>query len=299
METGGIEQVKEATRDAWVREGIATFARDLRFTLRGLRARPVFSTAVIATIALGIGANAAIFSAVDRLLFRAPPLLREPALTHRIYLAFPMPDGDGEFFMESEPYSRYVELTDWTSFLTRTALASTRDLAVGDAARRTEVVRRALQNEMPGVSYVTVTPYSEIVDEQARPWRLGVAMFVAFGLVALVLAAVGLYAVIAYDSEQRSREIGIRIALGARPARVVWLVVRQGMLLAALGIAIGGGITIGVAGRLEPLLFDVSARDPLVYAAVAITMLVVAAAACFAPARRATRVDPNVALRSD
>lgn len=169
----------------------------------------------------------------------------------------------------------------------------------GDAARQTEAVRRALQNEMPGASYVTVTPYSEIVNAQARPWRLGVTMFVAFGLLALVLAAVGLYAVIAYDAEQRSREVGIRITLGAQPARVVWLVVRQGMLLAVLGIAIGGGVTLAVAGRLAPLLFDVSPRDPTVYVAVATTMLAVAAAACFAPARRAARVDPNVALRSD
>jgi predicted permease len=850
VDLGGIEQVKEATRDVWVGEWVATVARDLRFTLRGLRTRPVFSAAVIATIALGIGANAAIFSAVDRLLFRAPPLLREPALTHRVYLAFPMPDGDGEFFMESESYSRYMQLTDWTSSLARTALASARDLAVGepadarelpvgvvsasffgffdappvlgryfdssedappngtpvavlsyatwqtryrgspgvlgatlrigatvytiigvaprafaglwparppvayvpvsavaaegnarnydgeawwtsrtssvgemlaelkpgvtpaaatadltaaahrgwageggppalepraivasvltergpnqtslakvaalvggmalvvlliacanvanlllaralrrrreiavrlalgasrrrllsqlvtesmllaalgglaglavaqwggsvlraaflppgatspvvtdtrtlvfvgvavlvvgiltglapawqstragvthdlriagregpqrrsrarvtllvmqgalsvmllvaaglfvrslrnvqqlelgydatrlltadlnmrgvtldsaaavalrerllttaqgipgvehaalalalplshtmtgnieipdidaatrqrlfeihqtavtpdyfatmgtrilrgrgieagdaagapgvivvsrsmarllwpgrdalgqcvkvrslgrgrrgaalqcshvvgiaedirndrlndaagfvyylsaaqfspqltrlvvrtrgDAARQAEAVRRVLQKEMPGVSYVTVTPYSAIVDEQARPWRLGVTMFVALGVLALALAAVGLYAVIAHDTEQRSREVGIRIALGARPEGVVWLVVRQGMLLAALGIAIGTGVTIAIAGRFAPLLFGVSPRDPLVYAVVVITMLAVAAAASFAPARRAARVDPNVALRSD
>ena len=168
----------------------------------------------------------------------------------------------------------------------------------GDAARQTEAVRLALQKEMLGASYVTVTPYSDIVDQQARPWRLGVTMFVAFGLLALTLAAVGLYAVIAYDAEQRSQEVGIRIALGAQPAGVVWLVVRQGMLLAALGIAIGGGVTLGVAGRLAPLLFDVSPRDPLVYTIVAITMLTVAAAASLAPARRAARVDPNVALRS-
>jgi putative ABC transport system permease protein len=115
----------------------------------------------------------------------------------------------------------------------------------------------------------------------------------------LVLAAVGVYSVMSYSVAQRTHEIGIRMALGARGPDVVWMVVRQGMLLAALGIAIGTGVTVAIAGRFAPLLFGVSPRDPLVYAVVVITMLAVAAAASFAPARRAARVDPNVALRSD
>ncbi|HEX9565824.1 MAG TPA: hypothetical protein VF981_17725 [Gemmatimonadaceae bacterium] len=89
---------------------------------------------MIATFALGIGANAAIFSVVDRLLFRAPALLREPALAHRAYLAFPMPDGNGEFVVDAVSYTRFTELTEWTQSSSKTALASTKELAVGEGA---------------------------------------------------------------------------------------------------------------------------------------------------------------------
>jgi hypothetical protein len=169
----------------------------------------------------------------------------------------------------------------------------------GDASRQAATVHRALQKEMPGASYVTVTPFAEIIEERMQPWQLGVTMFVAFGLLALCLAAVGLYAVVAYDIEQRSHEVGVRLALGAQPANVAWLVVRQGTLLATIGIAIGVIVSFAGAARLAPLLFDVSPRDPLVYTLVAVTMLAVAAAASIVPARRAARVDPNVALRSE
>jgi ABC-type antimicrobial peptide transport system permease subunit len=152
---------------------------------------------------------------------------------------------------------------------------------------------------MPGASYVTVTPFSEIIGGQMRSWRLGATMFVVFGLLALVLATIGLYGVIAYNVTQRLHEMGVRIALGARAPDVVWLVVRQGVLLGGLGIVIGAAATLAAAGWLEPLLFDESPRDPLVYALVATAMLAVAAAASFIPAKRAARVDPNVALRSE
>ena len=89
---------------------------------------------MIATFAPGISANAAIFSVVDRLLFRAPALLREPALAHRAYLAFPMPDGNGEFVVDAVSYTRFTELTEWTQSSSKTALASTKELAVGEGA---------------------------------------------------------------------------------------------------------------------------------------------------------------------
>jgi ABC-type antimicrobial peptide transport system permease subunit len=132
-----------------------------------------------------------------------------------------------------------------------------------------------------------------------RSWQLGATMFVVFGLLALVLATIGLYGVIAYSVTQRLHEMGVRIALGARTVDVVWLVVRRGVFLGGLGIVIGAAIALASARWLEPLLFAESARDPVVYVLVAAAMLAVAAAASFIPARRASRVDPNVALRSE
>jgi ABC-type antimicrobial peptide transport system permease subunit len=132
-----------------------------------------------------------------------------------------------------------------------------------------------------------------------RPWQLGATVFTAFGALALVLAALGLYGVIAYDVTQRTREMGIRIALGARATDVLRLVVLQGVRVAAVGV--GAGMVIALlAGRwVGPLLFDTGPRDPLVLATVSATLLAVATAASLIPAWRATRVAPGVALRAE
>ncbi|MGH7626886.1 MAG: ADOP family duplicated permease [Gemmatimonadaceae bacterium] len=169
----------------------------------------------------------------------------------------------------------------------------------GRASEHADVIRRRLQQLMPGASYVTVTPFSDIVSSQTRAWSLGSTMFAVFGGLALLLATIGLYGVIAYNVAQRAHEMGVRIAIGAQAGDVVWLVVRQGVLLGGLGIVIGGAVALAFAGRLEPLLFGEPARDPLVYLLVAAAMLAVAAAASFIPARRASRVDPTVALRAE
>ena len=168
-----------------------------------------------------------------------------------------------------------------------------------DAEASKEAVRRALQREMPGASYVTVTPFKDIVSPQMRSWRLGATMFVAFGALALVLAAVGLYSVIAYNVQQRTHEMGVRIALGAQSGDVAGLVVGGGLRVAGVGIAIGIALALWSARWVKPLLYDVSPTEPAIYVVVALTLLSVAALASWVPARRATRVDPNVALRSD
>jgi len=169
----------------------------------------------------------------------------------------------------------------------------------GAASEHAEAIRRRLQQLMPGVSYVTATPYATMFAGETRSWSLGSTMFVVFGLLALVLATIGLYGVIAYNVAQRSHEMGVRIAIGAQAGDVVWLVVRQGLLLGGSGVVIGGVVALALAGKLEPLLFGESARDPLVYIVVGLTMLAVGVAASFIPARRASRVDPTEALRAE
>ena len=169
----------------------------------------------------------------------------------------------------------------------------------GDASRHADLVRRQLQRVMPGASYVMVSSMRDIMDPELRSWRLGATMFAAFGGLALLVAAVGLYGVISYEVAQRTRDLGVRMALGARSADVVRLVLGQGMRIAAVGIAIGIAISLAVGRWVAPLLFGASPRDPLVFAAVTTVLLVVAAVASVVPARRAARVDPSVTLRAD
>jgi putative ABC transport system permease protein len=169
----------------------------------------------------------------------------------------------------------------------------------GDARRQTDRVRRELQKVMPGVSYVTATSLQDILDREVRAWQLGSTMFTIFGGIGLLLAAVGLYAVMAYNTAQRTHELGVRIALGAQTADVVRLVVAGGLRVAVIGVAIGAGVAL-VAGRfIAPLLFNISPTDPAVFAGVAVTLLATAVVASLVPAWRAARVDPNVALRTD
>jgi putative ABC transport system permease protein len=155
-----------------------------------------------------------------------------------------------------------------------------------------------LQAVMPAPGYVTVAPLEDIVDKQRRSWTLGATMFVAFGALALIVAAVGLYGVISYNVAQRMHEVGIRIALGAQAGDVVRLVVGQAVIFAGAGVALGIVGALGAARWIEPLLFGESARDPLVYSVVAATIGVVSLIASAAPALRATRADPNAALRT-
>jgi ABC-type antimicrobial peptide transport system permease subunit len=170
---------------------------------------------------------------------------------------------------------------------------------VHDAAGARETVRRALQPLMPGPSYVTVTPVSEAVSGETQSWRLGAMLFTVFGLLALVLAAIGLYSVIAYNVARRTHEMGVRMALGAGMRDLVRLVLTEGVVLAGAGVALGTAIALIVSRWVAPLLFEESPRDPTVFGVVAATLLAVALVASLVPARRAGRVDPMRALRSE
>ena len=169
----------------------------------------------------------------------------------------------------------------------------------GNAASSAESIRRSLQTTMPGSSYVTVRPMTEIFGPTIRSWRLGATMFVAFGALALVLAAIGLYSVIAYNVVQRTHELGVRVAFGAQVRDVIRLVMSEGLKLTLIGVVIGAGIALFAGRWVGPLLFNVKPTDPAVFTFVALTLVVVAGLATLIPAVRAARVDPNVALRSE
>jgi ABC-type antimicrobial peptide transport system permease subunit len=169
----------------------------------------------------------------------------------------------------------------------------------GDAKQQQELVRKALQTVMPGQTFITVMPLIEAVDGARRSWQLGATMFVAFGVLALIVAAIGLYGVIGYNVTQRMHELGVRIALGAQSADILRLVVSQAIAFALAGVVLGGAVAFAASRWMQPLLFQQSATDPVVYALVGAVMLVVALAASASPAARAAKADPNAGLRAE
>ena len=169
----------------------------------------------------------------------------------------------------------------------------------GDAARLAEPLRKELQRLMPGAAYVNVRPVSVTLDPILRPWRLGATMFTLFGVLALVVASIGLYGVIAYSVTQRTHEMGVRAALGARRGDLLRLVVGEGMRIAVIGIILGAAASLAAGKFLSALLFGVTARDPGTFVVVATVLLAVAAVASVIPAWRAARADPTTALRAD
>jgi len=174
--------------------------------------------------------------------------------------------------------------------------------AGADAAKRLiEPVRRAMQTAAPNLPYASVGTIREQtgVGGQLRPWEIGASLFTIFGVLAVLLAAVGLYGVISYSVTQRTHEMGVRIALGAQPSDVARMVVREGVLMTVAGVAIGLVVAL-LAGRfVGSLLFNVSPRDPLVLAIAPLVLLTIAAVASSFPAWRAMRVDPVVALKAE
>jgi predicted permease len=171
--------------------------------------------------------------------------------------------------------------------------------AAGDPRSAIEPLRRRLQEEMPGSSYVTVARLGDLVDAQSRSWVMGATVFTAFGALALILAAVGLYSVIAYTVAQRRQELAVRLALGAVLGDIVRLVVGEGLGFALTGAAVGGAIALIAAPRIGPLLFNQSPRDPTVFGTVTGVLLLVGVLASLVPAVRGARVDPNAALKSE
>jgi predicted permease len=169
----------------------------------------------------------------------------------------------------------------------------------GNATTLTDDIRLRLQREMPGAAYAIAMPLGRLVDPQRKSWEFGATMFVAFGGLALVLAAIGLYSLIAYDVAQRTQELGVRIALGASVSDVMTLVMSSGVRLVVVGLVLGGGLALWGSKWMEGLMFRQSPRDPMVFGVVALVLLAVALVASCGPALRAARVDPNVALRGD
>ena len=178
--------------------------------------------------------------------------------------------------------------------------AQTMFLAVrtaGDPAGLTNAIRKQVRQMDPEQPIYAVNTMEELLDASVAQPRLNLVLLGLFAGLALLLAAVGIYGVLAYSVTQRTREIGIRLALGAQPNDALLLVVRQGLALALVGIGLGLAGALVLTRFIATLLFGVTPTDPLTYTAVSVLLLAVALAASYIPAVRATRVDPIVALR--
>jgi putative ABC transport system permease protein len=160
-------------------------------------------------------------------------------------------------------------------------------------------IRQQLAQIDPQQPLSNVKTMEQVVTEATGGWRLSSVLTTLFAIVAAVLAAIGVYSVMAYSVAQRTREIGIRMALGADAARVRGQVLRDGLGLGVIGVLLGLGISIVAMRLLASQLYEVSPRDPVVYAATVVGVMVCAALACWVPARRATRVNPMVALQAE
>ncbi|MEO5816750.1 MAG: ABC transporter permease [Gemmatimonadaceae bacterium] len=190
-----------------------------------------------------------------------------------------------------EFYTPYQQFTySWRVFFVRTT---------GDPMATFPAVQRAIANAQPDLALTEVMPLSDVIGGSWARHRFDALLFGVFAAVALVLASAGIFAVVAYSVSMRTREMGIRLALGAQPREIVQLVVREGMTLPLLGLV--GGIVAALAATrlLQASLYGITPTDPIVFVTSVVVLVAVSAAACLVPAWRATRVNPMDALRAE
>ena len=244
----------------------ADLGQDVRFAARLLIKDHWFTVTAVLTLAIGMGANAAVFMGVNAVLVHDLPM--------------PEPDRVMALWSENDRARRvrtsgpYYE--DW--------LAQTRSFSVLAAFYGDEAVN---------------VGGNERATERLTEFRFLASGTSVGALLALLFSAVGLYAVTAYSASQRTREIGLRVALGARPGQVQWLVLRRALWQLAIGLSLGIAAALSVGQLLGSQLFGTGALEPTTLISIVAILTSVALLACVVPARRAARLDPMVALRSE
>ncbi len=169
----------------------------------------------------------------------------------------------------------------------------------GDPKALVSLVRDAVGQVNPDFFILQMTTQSQEIDRTIYQERLVATLSILFGLLALTLACIGLYGLVAYGVARRTHEIGVRMALGARRHEILWLTARLGLVVTLAGVVVGLGVAVGVTRYLQSLLYHVRPGDPWTFAGIAMVLMMVALVACYIPARRAMGVDPTVALRHE
>jgi ABC-type antimicrobial peptide transport system permease subunit len=171
--------------------------------------------------------------------------------------------------------------------------------SAADSRQLAAAVRNSVWSLDKDLPVADIKTMDQLLSESVARPRFRTFVFLVLGSLALILAMTGIYGVMSYLVTQRTREIGIRVALGAQRGNVLRLVIRQGMSLAVIGVVIGLAAALALARLMTSLLYDIRPTDPVTFVAITLLLLAVALAACWLPARRATKVDPLVALRSE
>jgi hypothetical protein len=280
-EMGSLGAWKEACRDALGLRILDELRVDIRYALRLLRRAPAFTTIAVGCLALGIGANTAIFTLVNAALLRTLPVA-EPDRLVVVRGVDPAGRGGSSFSFPQFSYLREHagEVADVFAYARIELNLSAR--AVTDA---------------PAGLLVSDNYFSDLVDETLVQERLIATLSTFFGALALLLTSLGLYGVVAYSVQRRTREIGVRMSLGARPAAILRAVLRENLTVVAIGIAAGSLSSLWLSRLVSRQLFGVAAGDPRTMVSAATFLIAVATLAAYLPARRASRIDPMAALR--
>jgi predicted permease len=196
---------------------------------------------------------------------------------------------------EALPQTAYLPFSQYSTLRERTLCVR----ASGQTSAIVAALRREVRGLDPQLPVFNVKTFAEQISESVSRERLVALLSSFFGFFALLLAALGLYGVMAYGVARRTREIGIRMALGAQTRNVLWLVLRETLLLVCVGVVMGLPVALAATRLTEGLLFGLTPNDPLTLALAVLVMVAIAALAGYLPARRAARTDPLVALRTE
>ena len=277
---GAVAGIKDDVRDVWLGRRIEAAFEDVRYGVRTLRAAPGFAFAIILTIALAVGINTAIFATAYALLLRPLPF---DAPEQLVVLHHGSGSPGRSAFSVGE-----LELS--TRWLVRSSLPSL------ELQERVRAVVAAMDREQPVDDFRSLESFR---DDRLLPSRVTASVVGLFGVLALVITAAGIAGVVGYAVQQRRREFGVRLALGAPRTRVLGMVLGQGLSMVALGLFAGACASLPILPLIRALPADSARFDPLALGLAAVVLLTVAAAACLVPALRAARVDPLVVLRCE
>ena len=270
----------------WGWTTVETVWQDLRYALRMLRKMPAFTAVVVSSLALGIGLNSSVFSVLNALLLRPLPV-PEPGRLVRIF--------QGRYGNTS--YRNYRDLQAHTATLASLAAFSWPNPVALGVPTDGGAARIELQKLDPALPITGIKTMAEHLGFAFWGAEIGATLLGIFALIGLLLAAVGLYGVLAFVINRSIPEIGIRMALGASPGDVLRLFIRRGLALSALGAFAGTLAAIVTTRVLRSYLYGANPSNPATFASAAALLLCVALVACYLPSRRAARIEPLRALR--